>query len=283
MKTQFPKTIGKFKRYDKEPNAISCGAVYTRTVIMDVPFEKRRTLRVYLPEDFSFDKEYPIMFMSDAQNMVDRFTTAYGEWDIDDHMHNLLKEGYPSFILVGLDCPYNPLHRICEYTIPPFDRIIQEDQKVIPVTTYGRKYAEYLINKVLPEIKATFPIKNDRKSVAFGGSSMGGLISFDIVSNYPDVFGFSLSFSPACGLFKWSIYEEDLNSRKYDLEQKIYLYCGGKDLDEVLLPGTEELFSYLKKKGYREENLVLKVDSNLGHCEAAWSENFEEAVKFWLK
>lgn len=283
MSKQFPDTIGKFKRYTKEPNAISYGAVYTRTVMMDVPYEKRRTLRVYLPEDFSFDKNYPVMYMSDVQNAVDRYSSAYGEWDIDEHMHELLLEGYPSFIVVGMDCPKNPMHRICEYTLPKFKRIKNDFEGDIYINSYGREYAEYLINKIMPEIRATFPIKTDRNSTAFGGSSMGGLISFDIVTEYKDVFGYSLSFSPACGLFDPHVYKKELDKRAFDTTQKIYLYCGGLDLEQILLPATKTLYSYLQNRGYSAENIALKIDLNETHNEAAWSKYFVEAVKFWLK
>ena len=112
-----PNKIGQFKKYTKTPNAISCGTLYTLKVKVDVPFEQERTLRVYLPEDYDGQKRYPVLYMCDAQNIVDAYTTAYGEWDIDDHMHQLLKQKHRSFIVAGLDCPYVPFHRMREYVV----------------------------------------------------------------------------------------------------------------------------------------------------------------------
>ena len=284
MKTQFPKTIGKFTRYDTKPNAIQYGALYTQEVRTDMPYEKKRILRVYLPEDFSFDKEYSVIYMSDVQNIVDRYTSAYGEWDIDEHIHNLLLEGYPSFIVVGIDCPKKGhMHRVREYTIPKFKKINLDFTGPTDINPYGEIYAAYLVNKIMPEIKATFPIKTDRNSTAFGGSSMGGLLSFDIVSIYKDIFGFSLCFSPACALFEEDEYASMLEGREYDLTQKYYIYCGGKDLDEYLLGASKGLYEYLSSKGFDENHLALNIDEEAGHNEPSWSKHFEEAIKFWFK
>ena len=247
---------------------------------MDVPNESKRTLRVYLPEDFSFEKRYPVLYMCDAQNIVDRYTSAFGEWDFDEHIHSLLKEGYSSFIIVGFDCPRFPPFRIAEYTL------VKSPMKYrkLPCKPYGRKYGDFMVNVIKPLIDKTFPTMPEQEYTGFGGSSMGGLCAFDMANLYPETFGFSLSFSPAFYIFKNEEFKEEIASRTfYPNEQKYFFYTGGKDLDAKLLPGTISMYRYLKKIGFDDEHVALTVDSEFGHCEAAWSAYVEKAIKFWLK
>ena len=99
------KNIGPFKLYNQKPNDITCGYLYTMDVILPVPNCKRRTIRVYLPQGFSMKKRYPVIYMTDGQNIVDKYTTAFGAWDIDVRQKELIEEGYHPFIVVGVDCP----------------------------------------------------------------------------------------------------------------------------------------------------------------------------------
>ena len=274
-----PDKIGRFTKYTKTPNAIKYGTLYTLTVNVDVPFEQKRTLRVYLPEDYDQTKRYPVLYMCDAQNIVDRYTSAYGEWDIDEHMHALIKEGKKSFIVAGLDCPKAPAHRIREYSLSNAPIIYRKVSK-----PYGKLYSEYIINVIKPLIDKTFKTLKDRENTGFGGSSMGGLCAFDMVSLYPEVFSFALCFSPAFLVLKRREYFDEVRKRTfYPDEQKFYLYTGGADLDAKILPGTIKMYKELKKRGFDENHLALLVDSEVGHCEASWSKYFKNAIRFWQK
>ena len=103
--------IGPFELYTKTPNDIHYGCLYTMEVELPILYSKKRIIRVYLPENYDKNCKFPILFMADGQNIVDKFTAAFGAWSIDVHEHNLIKKGYPSFIVVGIDCPQNPVYR----------------------------------------------------------------------------------------------------------------------------------------------------------------------------
>ena len=75
--------IGPFKLYTKKPNDITWGNLYTMEVVLPVLEQKKRTVRVFLPEGYSTNKKYPVLYMADGQNIVDKYTTASGAWDID--------------------------------------------------------------------------------------------------------------------------------------------------------------------------------------------------------
>ena len=117
-----PNTIGKFKRYIKKPSTMKYGYYYFSS--FDLPFSKenKRTIRVWLPEDYEFDnpnKRYAVIYFSDGQNLVNRYLSAFGEWELDKTVHKLMKEGLTGVIAVGIDCPKEPLERTKELC-PPY-------------------------------------------------------------------------------------------------------------------------------------------------------------------
>lgn len=284
------KYIGPFKLYTKKPNAIKYGYLYTLSVKIDVPYEKKRTVRVYLPEDYDSNKKYPVMYMSDGQNIVDKYTTAYGEWNIDVRMHERIKAGKQSFIVVGIDCPKDPIHRGQEYVLND----LKMDTKLLDVDatlmqrrkakSYGMRFSNWLVNTLKPIIDENFSTLKEKEWTAAGGSSMGGLFAFEIASYFPEVFSFALSFSPAFDLFNVEEMKEAIRNRNLvKNDQKYFFFCGGKDLDALLLPGTISIYNLMTELGYDNSHNGLLIDSRLGHSEKTWSKYYNEAIKFWLK
>ena len=56
-----------------------------------------------------------VIYFSDGQNLVDRYLSAFGEWEFDKTVNRLMKEGYQGVIAVGIDCPKEPLERTKEF------------------------------------------------------------------------------------------------------------------------------------------------------------------------
>lgn len=281
MPYKFPKAFGDYKKYTKTPNDISCGALYTKTIKIDVPNEQERIIRVYLPKDYDHKKVHPVMFMCDGQNMVDAYTSAYGEWDIDDHNSWLVDNGYPSIVLVGIDCPKNPLYRGLEYVIPSIKAKKFNRHNPAKLNNYGRQYAKFVIEQILPEIRKLFSVSDKKELTAYGGSSMGGQFAFDVVNHYPDVFGFSLAFSPAFMLFSKFALNKFVSTYYKNSGQKIYLYTGAVGFEKQFLKPTKRMYKLLKKIGFND-NVKLDVDLKGEHNEASWSKHFIPAVLYWF-
>ena len=278
--------IGPFKLYTSSPNDIQFGRLYTMEVELPIFYSKKRIIRVYLPEDFNKNKKYPVLFMADGQNIVDKFTSAFGAWDIDVHQHNLIQQGYPSFIVVGIDCPKDPVHRALEYSFP-FIEI--EEKHTGEYNKEGLEFESHLLYKyialeLLPLLKQYFPISNRKEDIGVGGSSMGGIFSFSLLTSYPEIFGFALVFSP--GFF---LYPKDKVMSYIDetipklTNHKLYFYCGNIGFESQFLDRTYSVYRYIKKLGFNEDNIEMDIDVTCGHNEASWSKHFEDAIKFWFK
>ena len=277
--------IGPFKLYTKTPNDIHFGKIYTKEVELPILYSNKRTIRVYLPEDYDSNKKYPVLFMADGQNIVDKYTSAFDAWSIDVHEHNLIKEGYQSFIVVGIDSPKNYIHRALEYSFP-FLEIETKDTGEFNkdgLEFESHLLYRYIAKELLPLIKENFPISNERKDIGVGGSSMGGVFALSLITSYPETFGFALIFSPGNFLYspdKLKSYLDENVSKLTD--HKLFFYSGNVGFESNFLQRTISCYEYYKSKGLDENHLALLIDLNAEHNEASWSKHFEEAIRFWF-
>lgn len=277
-------SIGPFKLYTKKPNAILYGYLYTTEMTLPVPYEKKRTIRVFVPEDYNTDTKYPVLYMSDGQNIVDRYTTLFGEWNIDVRQHQLRKQGYPPFIVVGIDCPKKEVNRMQEYSLPlKYTKRVEnaypfvKDRKV-----YSDKLNSFIVNKLKPLIDEYFSTKKEREFTGVGGSSMGGDFSMNLFSSYPETFGFCLSFSPAYNLYYKDEVTEVMDGRidKINKNSKVYIYTGTKDYEHQFLKCSIDMKKYLDK---HDIPCQLILDDKGVHNEKTWSKYFLKAMKYWFK
>ena len=277
--------IGPFQLYTKTPNDIHFGKLYTMDVELPVLYSKKRTIRVYLPDDFDESKKYPILIMADGQNIVDKYTSAFGAWSIDIHEHNLIKEGYSSFIVVGIDSPKNYIHRALEYSFP-FLEIETKDTGEFNkdgLEFESHLLYRYIAKELLPLIRKHFPISDDRNYIGVGGSSMGGVFALSLLTLYPEEFGFALIFSPGNFLYSPEKLKEYLDQNVSKLtDHKLFFYSGNVGFESNFLQRTISCYEYYKSKGLDKNHLTLLTDLNAEHNEASWSKHFEEAIRFWF-
>ena len=284
-----PSSVGQFKRYLKKPSTMKYGYYYISSFNLPFSQESKRTVRVWLPEDYDFDnpnKRYRVIYFSDGQNLVDRYLSAYGEWELDKTVHNLIKEGLTGIIAVGIDCPKDPLERCLELCPPyPPKKGILKKGYMNTDKPYVDKYIDYIVNNIKPIIDKNFYTLSDKEHTGIGGSSMGGIMSFYAYIYRPDIFGYSLSFSPAFFFYQKNDWEKILD--RYDIKPskngKLFLYVGGKDFEKSFLKPTINTYHYLDKKKYSNDQLAMLIDTNEIHHEGAWAKYLPEALRFWLK
>ena len=111
--------------------------------------------------------------MQDGQNLFDPNTSFTGyDWKVDEVLNEMIIEKViEEIIVVGI---YNTKDRIEEYNY---------------FTEKGKKYANFLIRELKPFIDENFRTISKASQNALMGSSMGGLISFQLFWNFPKIFG----------------------------------------------------------------------------------------------
>ncbi|MFN3871418.1 MAG: alpha/beta hydrolase-fold protein [Ignavibacterium sp.] len=225
-----------------------------------------RDIIIWLPPDYDSTnhKRYPVLYMHDGQNVFNPATSALGfDWRIDEIADSLISlGGIPSLIVVGI---YNSGRRFYEYSN----------------TDEGEKYMRFIVNELKPFIDKNFNTLSDRDNTFVGGSSMGGLISFMLGWEYPEIFSRMLCISPA---FKIRTVDYVSVVKKYSGQKKplkIYIDNGGVGLEAELQSGIDEMLKVLSDKGYKlNEDIVWIKDEDAEHNEIAWSKRAPKFLKF---
>ncbi len=218
---------------------------------------RHRRIWIYLPEHYNRSKKkYPVIYLQDGQNVFDETTSFAGEWGVDEALDSLGKTVGES-IVVAIDNGGD--RRINEY-------IVHDSEK--HGKAEGRQYLEFLVKTLKPFIDKHYKTKTSAKHTAVGGSSLGGLISFYALLEYPKVFGAAV-FSPSFWIAPQI--KEDIKSKARKLKSRIYFYAGkleGDEMIEDMLAVFELMGQYSKSK----MTTVIRVEGK--HDEASWRKEF---------
>ncbi|MDU0354582.1 alpha/beta hydrolase-fold protein [Paraglaciecola aquimarina] len=231
--------------------------------------DRQRTVRLYLPPSYekSHEKNYPVIYMHDGQNLFDQLTAYAGEWQIDEALDKLAIEQGLEFIVVGIDNGGEA--RMNELSPWPNERF---------GVAQGQEYMDFIVEVVKPYIDTNFRTESDRLNTAIMGSSMGGLISHYAVHQYPDVFSKAGIFSPSY----W--YSQDVYAftkfKKAKLDARLYVMFGDNE-GNGMIADSDTMQRQLKQQGHPRQNMLFKRVAGGKHNEALWGSEFVEAVK-WL-
>lgn len=267
------------------PAAVEGGTLKTFDTVMH-PYadERPRTIRVWLPEEYDGVKRFPVIYLHDAQNLF-RGADERPKWDCDRAITALKSEGI-NCILVGIDT--NLPTRFSELQ-PPYKQETEHPlgssgggRGIIPPPASGDTYAEFVVKYLKPMIDAELMTLADAENTCIAGASMGGLQSYYMAMEYPEVFGRALCFSPAFPVFELS----DVISRidAYDMakleKSRFFFYNGGQSLDREITAPTLAVYLRLEERGLDSLRNAFLYDSREPHYETAWAKYFPEAVRF---
>ena len=225
----------------------------------------KKKIWIYLPQAYSTsNKEYPVIYMHDAQNLFDAATSYVGEWSVDEYLDSISDN---SAIIIGIE--HGSDKRMDELT--PF-----------PHEEYGggkaEKYLDFIINTLKPHIDSTYHTLKDPKHTSIFGSSLGGLLSFYAIIKYPGTFGNAGVFSPSFW-FSNRIFDF-VGDADVPTTSRFYFLVGSEE-SEAMVPDQKKMIALLLKKGVPKENIKNIIVKGGEHNEALWRDNFPEAYQ-WL-
>lgn len=233
-----------------------------------------RRLWVYLPPGYATgERRYPVLYMQDGQNLFDVSTSFAGEWEVDESLDALVREGrLEGLIVVGIDNAGEA--RLDEYS-PWRDRQLGKGGR-------GDVYASFLVRTLKPFVDRTWRTLPGREHTGIAGSSMGGVISLWAGLRYPEVFGRVAAFSPTLG-FAARMPMRHLRAARARAPQRVYLDMGGAESghpehDRELVELARAAAAALEAGGFE---VRLVIDTPAPHNEGAWAARFPEAIT-WL-
>ena len=226
----------------------------------------KRPIMVWFPDSYS-EKSEPnaVIYMHDGQNLFEPQASFGGcDWKVDETITKLLaNKEIKNCIVVGI--PNSP------------DRMKELNLE----SNLGKAYAEFVINEVMPFINGKFNTSKKAEDNGIAGSSMGGLMSFQMAIEYPKIFGKAACFSSAFPHTFSQIMGKVSKASDLPFESKIYIDTGGNE--EPITTSYKEMLELLKKKGFVEgKNLMGYLDEDAIHTESAWAKRFDIPMKFLL-
>lgn len=270
--------------------------------VVDFPSEyiRPRNVDVWLPENYSSDKKYSVLYMHDGQMLYDASTTwNKQEWKVDEVATKLMREGkVQDFIVVS---PWNIAEIRWQDYFPQkaFDYLNADVQKKFreeaeqnnfSLQFNSDNYLKFLVEEVKPYIDATYSVKTDRAHTFVAGSSMGGLISMYATCEYPEIFGAAACISthwvgvmpmednPIPDTF-FAYMSDHVPSPK---THRFYFDYGTETLDQHYPQYAPKVNAIFKKKGYRDGsiNFLNRKFEGANHSENSWQKRLHIPFTF---
>ncbi|MGH1363458.1 MAG: alpha/beta hydrolase-fold protein [Calditrichia bacterium] len=241
----------------------------TRHFHRDLEFSglDKRDLLVWLPPgyDDNPDQRYPVLYIHDGQNVFDSNTSYTGvAWEADKMATRLITENriQAPIIVAVYNCA--SAERLQEYSLSP----------------KGKLYLAFLTEVAKPLIDKTYRTMSGPEHTAIMGSSMGGLISFLAVWQYPNVFGKAACMSPSF-IFNRNEMIRWLKKMPTPTDMRLYIDCGGVGGEKLLMKGCRKVLRILRRKKIREsQNFCFYRDEFGSHSEGAWAKRLWRPMEF---
>ncbi|WP_111682272.1 alpha/beta hydrolase [Winogradskyella tangerina] len=257
-----------------------------------------RPVDVWLPDNYSEDKKYAVLYMHDGQMLFDAETTwNKQEWKVDEWASQLMSEGKTKdFIVVAI-------HNISDirwqdlFPQKAFDYIDQYTKESLAdiagkkdFDLNGDNYLKFIVEELKPLIDGQYSVHTDQSNTFVMGSSMGGLMSMYAISEYPDVFG-----GAACLSTHWVGARPQSNNPYPDAifkymsvkfpqagKHKAYFDYGNKTLDQYYPQHAPRVDEILEAKGYTEADSKNIFFEDTDHSENSWNQRLDEPLVFLL-
>ncbi len=260
-----------------------------------------RPVIVWLPEGYSIRKKYAVLYMHDGQMLFQSTVTKnQDDWSVDTILQPLLAEGrLQDVIIVGIfnhdrlrAMEYLPQRPLLEMTPEEIAVLIAHPDPQLPEILKGTylsdRYLQFLVSELKPFIDRTYP--TDPTLNYLCGSSMGGLISWYGLCEYPEVFSGAACLSTHwTGLFRGDHNPLPARFQTYldkhlpkPEKHRFYFDHGTEDLDKLYGPFQEHVDQMARNKGYSEVQWKSQVFPGTGHAESDWRNRLHIPLTFLL-
>ncbi len=241
-----------------------------------------RDLQIWTPPGYNdpanTDKQYPVLYMFDGQNLFEHLPGLPGEWHADETATKLVDSGaIEPVIIVGI--PHSGAHRISEFL--PFGSYkgVEGD---------GQAAMDWVIREVMSRVERAFRVKPDRASTSIGGASLGGSMALYGATAHADRFANAIVESlPMMGDHGESVMSYLSTVKNWP--DKVFIGMGGNEVGND--PADDErnaqyqqwaqaLDLGLAASGLGEDQRLLVIEPDANHNEIAWANRFERALVF---
>ena len=264
------------------------------------------TVWVWLPPAYDAEKgkRFPVLYMHDGQNLFDRKLTNYNqEWQIDEAIPRMARQGdLRNWIVVGVQSPrsrYRALFPQKIFRLLPTEfqkRVLTLDTGEEKAELAGDAYLKFMVETVKPRVDREFRTLKGPEDTAVMGSSMGGLMAFYAMAEYPEVFGQAAAVSMHVALAGSS--EKGIDHAKVAGDaaeafrlylatskmkpgaNRLYIDHGTSTLDGSYGPYSAALVPMIQAAGWTGPNFMFRTYAGAEHNETAWAQRVDIPLAF---
>lgn len=225
---------------------------------------------------FIEDKDSDLfLYFFDGANLYDKKESFMGEiWALDKAIKKIgLRTN-----LVGIYCAEGEEGRARTNEYSPFEKFYNRETNA-KLKPKGILTGKFIVEELIPFVEKNKIVS----SRLIGGSSMGGIMSLYMGSQYPEIFDKVLAMSTHFILEPVGMGEI---LAKYDSEnkQKIYLDTGTKEFDDEIIQKSYVSLSQMAY-GFLKAKMDIKyvIDEGAIHNEKYWQKRLPDALRFLYK
>ena len=262
----------------------------------------KRAIEIWLPNGYTPNKKYAVLYMHDGQMLFDAETTWNKQaWEVDETASKLQAEkNTRDFIVVGIN---NTTKRHPEYfPQKPYESLSVVEQQFVTqalkdkgritdtFTPLADAYLRFIVSELKPYIDSHYAVDPKPEATCIAGSSMGGLISMYALCEYPEVFGgaaclsthwpgiFAAEGNPIPAAFLSYMRNHLPNPNTH----KIYFDYGDQTLDALYPPLQKKVDELMQEKGFEASNWSTQFFPGKDHSEKSWKERLDIPLQFLL-
>lgn len=239
-----------------------------------------RDIYVYLPESYEAeqDKRYPVLYMHDGQYAFKKSENTGGSWNAHLAADKLIAEGKIKEIIIAA-VPNMGSERGSEYAHGdvPFLKELKLEAK-------GLLYEDFLINDLKPFIDRNFRTLTDKADTALLGSSMGGLVTYNIGFRNPDIFGCLGMMSPAFFTLDAETFESTKNYSDYNGKLPLKIWTDIGEYENLMLERHVRKFvDEMLENGFEQgKNLYYYSVPDAAHFEEDWYNRLHDPLIYFF-
>lgn len=224
-----------------------CGTIDTLFFHSDI-LNNDRHVYIYLPSRYSNDdsRRYPSLYVNDG-----------GEYLTLASMHNVLdylidRDKIEEVIVVFVD----PINRNVEYRL--------NDQ-----------YKNFIVSELVPHIDETYRTAEEPSKRGIMGASIGGLISFYIAYEHPNLFGLCAGQSSAFYIYARRM----INTIAVGPKRELRFYLDWGTYETRIMQSNYEMRDALMMREYPLE----QFEYHEGHSWGSWRAHTDDILKTFFK
>ena len=255
---------------------------------------------IWLPPGYSNKQKYDVLYMHDGRMLFDATTTwNKQEWQVDEVAGTLIEQKkVKPFIVVAI--PNAGSKRHSQYfPQKPFESLSPRTQEsmyqkesspgnpLFDGRIYSDNYLKFIVTEVIPYVESHYSVNTGGEHRYLAGSSMGGLISWYGLLEYPNEFAGAICMSTHwLGTFDDNevAFQTFFTYIEQKLPQlttkKIYFDHGDKTLDAMYPKLQQKIDNLFKQQKFPEKQWRSLFFPGENHSENSWSKRLHIPLEF---